>query len=47
MTFQPGDLILTGTWAGVGLGRGRFLKAGETLRLWIQNIGELRHVMIG
>ena len=46
MTLQPGDLILTGTPAGVGMGRGRFLKAGETLRLWIENIGELRHTMI-
>ena len=47
MTLQPGDLILTGTPAGVGMGRGRFLKAGETLRLWIENIGELRHTMSG
>lgn len=47
MTLNPGDLILTGTPAGVGMGRGRFLKAGETLRLWIENIGELRHTMGG
>jgi 2-keto-4-pentenoate hydratase/2-oxohepta-3-ene-1,7-dioic acid hydratase in catechol pathway len=47
LTLQPGDLILTGTPAGVGMGRGRFLKAGETLRLWIEGIGELRHTMSG
>ena len=47
MTLQPGDLILTGTPAGVGMGRGRFLQAGETLRLWIEGIGELRHTMSG
>jgi 2-keto-4-pentenoate hydratase/2-oxohepta-3-ene-1,7-dioic acid hydratase in catechol pathway len=47
MTLQPGDVILTGTPAGVGMGRGRFLKTGETLRLWIENIGELRHTMVG
>jgi 2-keto-4-pentenoate hydratase/2-oxohepta-3-ene-1,7-dioic acid hydratase in catechol pathway len=47
MTLQPGDLILTGTPAGVGMGRGRFLKAGETVRLWIENIGELRNTMSG
>lgn len=47
MTLQPGDLILTGTPAGVGMGRGRFLQAGETLRLWIEGIGELRHTMGG
>jgi 2-keto-4-pentenoate hydratase/2-oxohepta-3-ene-1,7-dioic acid hydratase in catechol pathway len=27
----------------VGMGRGRFLKAGDTVRLWIENIGELVH----
>jgi 2-keto-4-pentenoate hydratase/2-oxohepta-3-ene-1,7-dioic acid hydratase in catechol pathway len=47
LTLQPGDMILTGTPAGVGMGRGRFLKAGETLRLWIEGIGELRHTMAG
>jgi 2-keto-4-pentenoate hydratase/2-oxohepta-3-ene-1,7-dioic acid hydratase in catechol pathway len=47
MTLQPGDLILTGTPAGVGMGRGRFLQTGETLRLWIEGIGELRHTMSG
>lgn len=45
MTLQPGDLILTGTPAGVGMGRGRFLQAGERLRLWIEGIGELHHTM--
>lgn len=45
MTLQPGDLILTGTPAGVGMGRGRFLRPGETLRLWIEGIGELRHTV--
>jgi 2-keto-4-pentenoate hydratase/2-oxohepta-3-ene-1,7-dioic acid hydratase in catechol pathway len=47
MTLQPGDLVLTGTPAGVGMGRGRFLQAGETVRLWIEGIGELRHAMSG
>jgi 2-keto-4-pentenoate hydratase/2-oxohepta-3-ene-1,7-dioic acid hydratase in catechol pathway len=43
VTLQPGDLVLTGTPAGVGMGRGRFLKGGDTVRLWIEGIGELRH----
>jgi 2-keto-4-pentenoate hydratase/2-oxohepta-3-ene-1,7-dioic acid hydratase in catechol pathway len=43
VTMHPGDVILTGTPSGVGMGRGRFLKSGEQLRLWIQDIGELRH----
>ena len=41
VTLQPGDLVLTGTPAGVGMGRGRFLKSGDTVRLWIEGIGEL------
>jgi len=43
VTLRPGDLILTGTPAGVGLPRGRFLRAGESVRLWIEKIGELEH----
>jgi 2-keto-4-pentenoate hydratase/2-oxohepta-3-ene-1,7-dioic acid hydratase in catechol pathway len=45
LTLQPGDLVLTGTPAGVGMGRKRFLKAGDTVRLWIEGIGELSHSM--
>lgn len=43
-TLYPGDVIFTGTPAGVGLGRKpqRFLRAGETLDSWITGIGELR-----
>jgi 2-keto-4-pentenoate hydratase/2-oxohepta-3-ene-1,7-dioic acid hydratase in catechol pathway len=47
VTLQPGDLVLTGTPAGVGMGRGRFLKPGETVRLWIEGIGELSNTMTG
>jgi len=45
VTLHPGDLVLTGTPAGVGMGRGRFLKAGDTVKLWIENIGELVHTI--
>jgi 2-keto-4-pentenoate hydratase/2-oxohepta-3-ene-1,7-dioic acid hydratase in catechol pathway len=45
VTLQPGDLILTGTPAGVGMGRKRFLKAGERVRLWVEGIGEFSHKM--
>ena len=45
VTLHPGDLILTGTPAGVGMGRGRFLKPGDTVKLWIENIGELSHTL--
>lgn len=43
VTLNPGDLILTGTPSGVGMGRNRYLKPGQSLRLWIEGIGELRH----
>lgn len=42
-TMHPGDVILTGTPSGVGVGRGVFLKSGQRLRLRIEGIGELRH----
>jgi len=45
VTLSPGDVILTGTPAGVGMARKRFLKSGETVRLWIEGIGELRNTM--
>jgi len=45
VTLWPGDVIMTGTPAGVGMGRGIFLKAGDRLKLWIEGIGELRHTM--
>jgi 2-keto-4-pentenoate hydratase/2-oxohepta-3-ene-1,7-dioic acid hydratase in catechol pathway len=43
VTLNPGDLILTGTPAGVGMGRNIFLKPKQSVRLWIEHIGELRH----
>ncbi|MER7834728.1 fumarylacetoacetate hydrolase family protein [Streptomyces sp. NPDC096040] len=44
----PGDLIFTGTPAGVGGARDprRFLAPGEELRSWIEGIGELRNPLI-
>ena len=41
ITLYPGDLILTGTPAGVGMARGEFLKPGDTVRVWIERIGTL------
>ena len=45
MTLHPGDLILTGTPAGVGAGRGEFLKAGDVVKLWVEKIGEISNRM--
>lgn len=43
VVLYPGDLIFTGTPAGVGVGRKpqRFLQDGENLRSWVEGIGEL------
>jgi hypothetical protein len=29
----------------VGMGRGRFLKPADAVRLWIETIGELNHTL--
>src|SRR5258708_15593142 len=41
MTLYPGDVILTGTPAGVGTGRGEFLNAGDVVKIEIERIGTL------
>ena len=42
MSLQPGDLITTGTPPGVGMGKKPqiFLKAGDKMKLSIENLGE-------
>jgi 2-keto-4-pentenoate hydratase/2-oxohepta-3-ene-1,7-dioic acid hydratase in catechol pathway len=45
LTLHPGDLILTGTPAGVGAARGEFLKAGDRVKIWIEGIGTLSNKM--
>jgi 2-keto-4-pentenoate hydratase/2-oxohepta-3-ene-1,7-dioic acid hydratase in catechol pathway len=40
-TLEPGDIISTGTPAGVGSATGTFLKPGDVMRGWIERIGEL------
>jgi 2-keto-4-pentenoate hydratase/2-oxohepta-3-ene-1,7-dioic acid hydratase in catechol pathway len=41
MTLYPGDVVLTGTPAGVGSARGEFLKAGDVVKISIEKIGTL------
>jgi 2-keto-4-pentenoate hydratase/2-oxohepta-3-ene-1,7-dioic acid hydratase in catechol pathway len=43
LTLWPGDVILTGTPAGVGSATGQFLKSGDRLSARIEGIGELRN----
>ncbi|MFE7129083.1 fumarylacetoacetate hydrolase family protein [Streptomyces sp. NPDC057617] len=44
LPLLPGDVVFTGTPAGVGLGRSpqRWISAGDSLVSWIEGIGELR-----
>lgn len=46
-TLEPGDLIFTGTPAGVGVASTppNFLKDGDTVRVEIDRIGHLEHVV--
>lgn len=48
MTLLPGDLISTGTPAGVGLGRKppRFLQGGDVVEFGIEGLGEARQTVI-
>jgi len=48
MTLLPGDVISTGTPAGVGLGMKppQFLKAGDAIQLGIEGLGESRQRVI-
>jgi 2-keto-4-pentenoate hydratase/2-oxohepta-3-ene-1,7-dioic acid hydratase in catechol pathway len=45
LTLQPGDIIATGTPAGVGIGFDppRYLKGGDTVRVEIDGIGALEN----
>lgn len=48
MSLQPGDVISTGTPPGVGMGQKppRYLRAGQTMRLGIQGLGEQTQVTV-
>jgi 2,4-diketo-3-deoxy-L-fuconate hydrolase len=48
VTLRPGDLIFTGTPAGVGAGRvpPRYLRAGEKLVSRIEGLGELEQTFV-
>lgn len=40
-TLYPGDIVMTGTPAGVGLARNEFLKPGDRIDIRVEKIGEL------
>jgi acylpyruvate hydrolase len=47
-TLVPGDLILTGTPSGVGMGMDppQFLEAGDVVRIEIEHLGSIEHQML-
>lgn len=49
MTLEPGDIILTGTPPGVGMGRQppRFLRPGDIVELGISGLGSQRQEVVG
>ncbi|HWZ30832.1 MAG TPA: fumarylacetoacetate hydrolase family protein [Bryobacteraceae bacterium] len=48
VTLEPGDVVLTGTPAGVGFARKppRFLKPGDEVVIRVERIGELRNPVV-
>lgn len=46
MTLFPGDIVLTGTCAGGGIGSGKYLKPGDTVECEIEKLGILRNAVV-
>jgi 2-keto-4-pentenoate hydratase/2-oxohepta-3-ene-1,7-dioic acid hydratase in catechol pathway len=46
MTLEPGDILATGTPAGVGAASGRLLKAGDIVRAQIQGLGYIENPIV-
>ena len=45
VTLEPGDVIATGTPAGVGAARGRYLRGGDVVRVTIDGLGTLENTV--
>ena len=45
MTLHPGDIVLTGTPAGVGSARNEYLKPGDVVKIEIERIGTLTNTI--
>jgi len=46
MTLEPGDLIATGTCAGVGIAAGKFLQVGDMVRVEIDGLGHIENTVV-
>jgi len=45
MTLEPGDIIATGTPAGVAMATGKFLQPGDRIECTIERLGTLRNTL--
>jgi 2-keto-4-pentenoate hydratase/2-oxohepta-3-ene-1,7-dioic acid hydratase in catechol pathway len=45
MTLEPGDVIATGTPAGVAVATGNFLKGGDKIECTIEKLGTLTNTL--
>jgi len=45
MTLEPGDLIATGTCANVGIALGKFLQAGDVVKVEIAGLGHIENAV--
>jgi 2-keto-4-pentenoate hydratase/2-oxohepta-3-ene-1,7-dioic acid hydratase in catechol pathway len=46
MTLHPGDIVLTGTCHGGGVGTGNYLKPGEIVDCEIERLGVLSNPVV-
>ncbi|WP_319449798.1 MULTISPECIES: fumarylacetoacetate hydrolase family protein [unclassified Mycobacterium] len=45
-TLEPGDIVLTGTPAGVGMTTGRYLEPGQVVEVQLEHVGALRNTVV-
>jgi hypothetical protein len=45
MTLLPGDVLATGTPAGVGIAQGQFLRDGDVVKVEITGLGGIEHIV--
>jgi 2-keto-4-pentenoate hydratase/2-oxohepta-3-ene-1,7-dioic acid hydratase in catechol pathway len=46
VTLRPGDVILSGTPAGVGIPHKQFIGPGDEIEIWIEHIGKLKTTFV-
>jgi 2-keto-4-pentenoate hydratase/2-oxohepta-3-ene-1,7-dioic acid hydratase in catechol pathway len=46
MTLEPGDILATGTPAGVGIASGNFLQRGDVVRVEVAGLGVIENLMV-